>query len=475
MNKHFIVKNILWKFLENIGTQLISFVVSFCLARLLAPSVYGTIALVTAFTSILNIFIDGGLGTALIQKKEVCDLDYSTVFVFNLIMCIFLYALLFIAAPFIADFFDDDMLSSVLRVLALTLIISGLKNIQIAYVSRQMLFKKFFFSTLGGTIVSSLISLVLAFNGFGVWALVALNLVNNLIDTIILWFIVPCRPKFKFSFENLRQLLSFGVNLLFINLINSIFINIRQFIIGKKFGKEDLAFFSKGQGFPYLVGNTVISSIQTVLFPVFSNLQNDKDNLFKMAKNVLNIGSYLVMPILIGFSACSNSVVLLLLTSKWERCIPYIKIFSFFIIVEYLAGIEFDLIKSLGKSRLCLGLQIFNKIINTICLLVSMFMGVYQIALGLLISDFIFYLILIITNKFCFNFSIKDQLLDVVVNFVLSLSMGIAVYLVNFMNINLIFRLFVQVFIGVFVYLVFSFFIRKNNLKYIKAVFRKNK
>lgn len=205
-----VINNFIWRFAERCGAQLVTFIVSIVLARILAPEDYGTIALVTVFTTILQVFVDSGLGTALIQKKDADDLDFSSVFYFNFAVCLILYLGMFIVAPFIAEFYNDISLTPVVRVISLTIVISGVKGIQQAYVSRHMMFKRFFFSTIGGTIFSAFLGIALAYAGFGVWALVAQQLSNTAIDTLILWLTVKWRPKLMFSWTRLKGLLKFG-------------------------------------------------------------------------------------------------------------------------------------------------------------------------------------------------------------------------------------------------------------------------
>ena len=227
------IKNFIWRFAERCGAQGVSFIVSIVLARLLEPSVYGTIALVTVFTTILQVFVDSGLGTALIQKKDADDLDFSSVFYFNFTVCLVLYFGMFVSAPYIAKFYGDETLVPVIKVISLTLVISGVKNIQQAYVSRNMLFKRFFFSTIGGTIASAFVGIFMAYIGMGVWALVAQQLSNATIDTIILWVTVKWKPKRMFSWKRLKELLSYGWKLLVSALLETVYNNLRNLVIGK--------------------------------------------------------------------------------------------------------------------------------------------------------------------------------------------------------------------------------------------------
>lgn len=210
MNKNSIFSNLIWRFAERCGAQFVTFFVSIILARLLEPKVYGTVAIVTIFITILQVFVDSGLGNALIQKKDADSKDYSSVFYANIVFCIVIYILLFLAAPLISAFYNLPELTSMIRVMGFTIIISGIKNVQQAYVSKNMMFKKFFFSTLIGTIVAAVVGIYMAFAGFGVWAIIVQNLVNQLIDTAILWKTVKWRPTREFSFSRLKSLFSYG-------------------------------------------------------------------------------------------------------------------------------------------------------------------------------------------------------------------------------------------------------------------------
>ena len=239
MKKSKVITNFIWRFAERLGAQGVSFIVSIILARLLEPEVYGTVALVTVITTIFQVFVDSGMGNALIQKKDADNLDFSSVFYFNFTVCIILYFGMWIMAPFIATFYEMPELTPLVRVISLTLIISGVKNVQQAYVSRNLLFKKFFFSTLGGTIFSAFLGIWMAYRGLGPWALVAQQLSNAAIDTLILWLTVKWRPQLVFSFFRLRELFAFGWKLLASSLLDTIYNNLRSLIIGKLYSSAD--------------------------------------------------------------------------------------------------------------------------------------------------------------------------------------------------------------------------------------------
>ncbi len=262
-----ISSNMMWRLLERIGAQGVSFIVSIIIARLLDPSVYGSIALVMVFITILQVFVDSGLGNALIQKKDADDLDFSSVFYFNIFFCIVFYLGIFLCAPFIATFYSNNELIPVIRVLGFTVVISGVKNIIQAYISKTLQFKKFFWATISGTIGAAFIGVFLAAKGFGVWALVIQNLFNQTVDTIILWITVKWRPKRCFSFIRLKKLLSFGWKLLVAKLIDTFYNELRTLIIGKKYSTSDLAYYNKGQQFPRLVITNIDIAVESVLSP----------------------------------------------------------------------------------------------------------------------------------------------------------------------------------------------------------------
>ena len=273
MNK--VLSGLFWKFGERISAQLVTFIVSIVLARLLSPDDYGNIALVTVFITIANVFVVNGFGSALIQKQEADNVDFSSVFYANIVFSCILYVIIFLVSPVVADFYASPILCPVLRVLGLRIPVAAINSVQQAYVSRHMLFKKFFFSTLFGTLLSGVVGCVMAYMGFGIWALVAQYLVNTSVDTIVLWFTVRWRPDFVFSFSRVKVLLSYGWKLLLSGLLDTGYTQLRSLIIGKKYTSADLAYYNRGQQYPQLVVTNINTSISSVLFPAISKCQDD--------------------------------------------------------------------------------------------------------------------------------------------------------------------------------------------------------
>lgn len=279
-----VLSGLFWKFAERILAQLVSLVVSIVLARLLLPEDYGAVSLVTIFITLANVFVVDGLGVSLIQKKDADDVDFSTVFYFNIVFSCAIYFLLYLFAPVLAAFYDMPILCPVVRVLGLKIPIAGINSVQQAFVSRKMIFKKFFFSTLIGTVISAVVGIAMAYYGFGVWALVCQYLINSVIDTIVLWLTVRWRPIRTFSIERMKGLFSYGWKLLVQSLLVTLYGNLRSLVIGKVYSSADLAFYNKGGQFPNLIVTNVDSAINSTLFPAMSKEQNNTERVRAIAR-----------------------------------------------------------------------------------------------------------------------------------------------------------------------------------------------
>ncbi len=470
-----IFANLGWRFAERIGARGVSFVVSIVLARLLAPEAYGTIALVTVFTTVLQVFVDSGMGNALIQKKDADDLDFSTVFYFNFTVCLGLYALMFLAAPWIARFYNDPELTPVIRVLSLTLVISGVKNIQQAYVSRNLLFKRFFFATLGGTVGAAAVGITMAKMGFGVWALVAQQLFNNAVDTLILWITVKWRPKWKFSFARLRGLFSYGWKLLASGLLDTLYRDLRQLIIGKLYSKEELAFYEKGNQFPTLIINSVGASIDSVLLPVMAKEQDHVQTVRAMTRRAIQTGVYLISPLMLGLAAMAPTFVRLLLTEKWMPCVPYLRIICVAYMLYPIHTANLNAIKAMGRSDLFLKLEIVKKVMGLVLLAVTARLGVMAMVYSLLFSDILSQIINSWPNRTLLGYSYLAQLKDIFGNLLLSVGMALCVAAAGLLPLNVAALFFVQLAVGAAVYIVGSAVTKNPSWQYVLSIVKGQK
>lgn len=462
-----VISNLFWRLIERFGAQIVTFVVSIVLARLLDPVVYGTIALVTVFTAILQVFVDSGLGTALIQKKDSDDLDFSTVFYFNLLVCVVLYLGLFFFAPLIADFYDQSELTSVIRVLSLTVVISGVKNVQQAYVSKHMMFKRFFFATLGGTIGAAILGITLAYLGYGVWALVAQHLFNLAVDTIILWITVKWRPKRTFSFQRLKILLSFGWKMLVSSLLDTGYKELRTLIIGKRFSKEDLAYYNRGQQFPGFIATNVCTSIDSVLLPTMSSEQGSCDRVRSMTRRAIKTSTYIMMPMMVGLAVCAEPIVRIVLTEKWLPTVFFLRIFCITYAFYPIHTANLNAIKAMGRSDLFLILEIIKKSVGIITILVTMFISVEAMAYSLLATSLLSQIINSWPNKKLLGYTYLDQVKDMLPQILLSLVMGGIVFCITFVPIYDWAQLLIQVPLGVAIYLGLSKLFKVESYTYV--------
>ncbi len=460
----------IWRFLERSGAQLVSFVVSIVLARLLLPEDYGTISLIAVFTSILNVFVDSGLGNALIQKKDADNIDFSTVFFTNIVFCLLLYVLLFFASPLIAQFYKNQNLTAVVRVLGITILISGVKNIQQAYVSKTLQFKKFFFATLTGTITAAVVGIWMAYQGYGVWALVAQQLTNLFIDTIILWITVRWHPNAVFSFERLKTLFSYGWKLLVSALIVTISNNLRHLIIGKKYSSDDLAFYSKGGHFSFAIVNNINSSIDSVLLPAMSSEQDNRERLKQMTRRSIKTSIYIIAPLMMGLFACAPSVVSFVLTDKWLACVPYMRIFCISYMFYPIHTANLNALKAIGRSDLFLKLEIIKKIVGLVILFSTMWFGVLAIAYGVVISSVFSQIINSWPNKKLLNYGYLEQLKDILPAILLAVVMGAFVSLFNILTLVAPLKLLIQIPCGIAIYVLGSKLLKLDSFAYMKKM-----
>ena len=473
MNKKSVVTNFIWRFLERSGAQGVQFVVSIILARLLDPTVYGTIALVTVFTTIMQVFIDSGLGTALIQKKDADDTDFSTVFYFNMAMCIVLYGVMFLIAPLIANFYEIPELSPIVRVLSLTLIISGVRGIQQSYVSRTMQFKRFFFSTLGATLISAAVGIYMAYKGYGVWALVGQTIANNLVSTAILWITVKWRPKLVFSFSRLKGLFSYGWKLLVSALIDTGYREVRSLIIGKKYSSESLAFYNKAQQFPKLIVDNINTAIDSVLLPVMSSEQDDRERVKMMTRRAIKTSTYIMAPLMIGLAAVGEPLIELLLTEKWLPCVPFLRIFCLTHMIYPIHTANLNAIKAMGRSDKFLKLEIIKKVIGVIVLLATMWISVEAMAYSLLFTTVLSSFINASPNKQLLNYSYFEQIKDIAPALLLAMVMGLAVYMVGFIGLPSILTLLIQIPLGAVIYVAGSAILKLEIFNYLLDIAKK--
>ena len=472
-NKAKVFSNLIWRFLERCGSQLVSFAVSIVLARMLAPEVYGIVAKVTIITAILLVFVDSGMANALIQKKDPDDLDYSSVFYFNVVFCVLLYAALFFAAPLIAGINGEALLTPIIRVLGLTVVVAGVKNVQQAYISKTLQFKRFFFATLGGTVSSAVIGIVMAYMGYGVWALVAQQLSNVAINTAILWLTVDWKPKWMFSFQRLKGLLSYGWKLLASGLLDTVYLKLREIIIALFYTNADLAFYNRGNSMPNLVVENINSSIDSVLLPVLSAEQDKKEQVREMTRRAIKTSSFIMMPLMFGLAVCAEPLVRLLLTERWLECVPYLQVFCFIYAFYPVHTANLNAIKAVGRSDVFLKLEIIKKVLDTVVLVLTMRISIFAMVLGQLGVSVASQVINAWPNRRLLGYTYIQQLKDMLPAILLSLVMGAAVWTVSLLRLSDWCSLLLQVPLGAAIYIFGSKLFHLDSFEYVLSAAKK--
>ncbi len=450
------ITGLVWRFGERITAQLISFAVSIVLARILLPEQYGTVACVSIFITLANVFVTSGLGTSLVQKKNSDDLDFSTMFWTSLTLSGVMYSILFFAAPLIANAYHDPLLIPVVRVMGLRLPIAAINSIQQAYVTKKMIFKKFFFSTLFGTLFSAVVGIVMALNGFGVWALIAQYFANAIIDTLVLFITVDWRPKFLFSKERFKRLFSYGWKIMASSFIGTLFDQLRGLIIGLRYTSSDLAFNNKGEQVPAIITGNLNVAFDSVLFSSISKLQDDKAAVKRVLRRSTKVSAYLLCPLLLGLAAVGNTLITVLLTDRWIECVPYLQIICFQQIFSILNTVNMQAIKAVGRSDIILKLEFVKKPIYLTMILCSMPFGPLAICAANALYGIVALVINTRHNKKLFNYTLREQVGDIIGYIALSTVMAIAVYFMSYININIYLLLVIQVLAGGILYYVLS-------------------
>ena len=472
INKTKVISSLFWKLMERGGTQGIQFIVQIVLARLLLPKDFGTIAIVMVFISLAQVFVQSGFNTALIQNKDADEVDFSSVFYLSLFVASLLYVIIYFTASFVADFYKDPVLIPVLRVLALTLFFGAFNSIQNAYVARNMMFKKLFYSSVGAILASGTAGIIAAYMGLGVWALVIQQLINQISITIIMWFTVKWRPILIFSFKKVKKLFSFGWKLLVSSLIDVLYLDIRTLIIGRIYTPSVLGYYNRGQQFPNVIVSNINGSIQSVMLPTLSAHQDDIKRVKEMMRRAIKTSSFMIFPMMFGMAVVAEPLVKIVLTDKWLPAVPFLQIFCITYALMPIHTANLQAINALGKSDIFLILEVIKKVIGLIILVISLQFGVYAIALGQVFSGILSTFINAYPNKQLLNYSYKEQLVDIVPSLTITMIMGIVVYMFKFINISVWNMLVIQISVGIFIYFALAKLFKIESFIYLIETFK---
>ncbi len=463
------INGIFWKGLERLCAQAVSLIVSIVLARILLPEDYSVISIANIFFAFCNLFITEGINSALIQKKDADSVDYSTVLVLNMGAATILYIAMFLLAPLIAKIYNRVEIISVIRIMALTFFIHGYKAVLSAKISSEMKFKKYFSATIGGISASAIIGIVLAMNGAGVWALVAQKMSNEIIDSLILTFVTKIKFRLQFSYARFKSLFSYGGKIFFASIVTTLYNQAKPLIVGLKFSTNDLAFYNKGESFPSLINSVVNSTLTTTIFPAMAKCQDSTEAIRNITHRYISVMSYLLCPILLGFFSVSDNFVSVILTEKWNPIVPYIKVFCIAYMLDLIQIGNINAIKALGRSDLILKMEIIKKSLYAVVILSFVLWGGSPIVLATstIICNLIATVVNIYPNRKLIGYGYRDLLQDMFPNLIISVVLCICVSLMNYLKMNLIVLLALQIVVGILLFLGLSIITKNQNFKYI--------
>lgn len=467
IEKHNLISSLFWKFLERAGAQVISFVILIILTRLISPNQFGVLAIVTVFTNFANVFITGGLGASLVQKKDTDELDYTSIFYVSLIISIIFFLGIFFFSPLISRFYEVDSLSEVLKVLSITLLFGPFNTVQEAYLQKERKFKKQLIVTLIAVIISGSLGIISALNDFGIWALVIQQISFSIIKTIALFIVVRWIPKFIFSFQRVKVLYSFGWKILVGNLLNVLSKDVRTLFIGHRYTNDDLAFYNKGEQIPSLLITNINGSIQSVLLPTLSIYQDDKNEIKSKTRRSVKTSSFIVIPMMFGLAIVAKPLVILLFTEQWLFSVPYIQILSFSFALYPIHTANIQAINAIGRSDVTLKLEIIKVVISIVLLVLMIPYGVLFIAVGALISGLLSSFLNAYPSKKLLKYTYKEQFKDLSTSIVLSSLMVVIIFPLKFFIHNNIVLLLTQSILGLIVYVFLSYIFKVESFLYL--------
>ena len=442
------VKGATWSFIDNIAGQGITFLVGLVLARLLSPEEYGLIGIISIFIAVFNSLVDSGFSNALIRKNDAKDIDYNTVFLTNIVLSITLFGVLYISAPSISKFFDQPQLIPLLRVMGSIVIINAFSIIQRTILVKGIDFKTQTKVSLISSITSGIIGIGMALNSFGVWSLVGQQVSKQFLNSTFLWMFSKWYPKIQFSFQSFKELFSFGWKLLVSGLIDTLWRESYQVVIGKCYTPVALGQYSRAQQFASICSSNLTSVVQRVSFPVLSSVQSDKERLKNGYKRIIKVTMLLTFILMLGLAAVAKPMVLFLIGEQWLPCVPYLQIICLQMMLYPLHSLNLNMLQVQGRSDLFLKLEIIKKIIAIGPLLIGIFVDIYWMLGVSVLTGFISYYLNAYYSGPFLSYSIKEQVNDILPSFGVASAMAVPVYLMSFIPMNAFILFSLQILVG---------------------------
>jgi teichuronic acid exporter len=467
------IKTVTWSAIERFSVQVIQFVLTIIIARLVSPSEYGLIAMLTIFIAVAQSFVDSGFSSALVQKKNRTETDFSTVFYFNILISLLAYLVLFLSAPYIALFYREPILELLCKCLGLSLIIQGFSVVQAAKLTISLDFKTQARASLTAVIISGFFGVYLAYNGHGVWALVVQSLLNNTLNTIILFLQTKWIPRFIFSFNSLKSLFSFGSKLLLSGLLHTIYINLYSLVIGRKYSATDVGFFNQANLSARFPSVSLMAIISRAIYPIQCKIQDENELLLSTFKQYLRMSCYIIFPIMISMSVLAKPLILVILKDKW---LPIVDLFIFLCIGYMwipLMVLNNQILHVKGRTDYFLKAEIIKKIVGLFILVVTLPFGVSVLCVGLLVYNFFDMIIIIYFSKKVINTGYSEQFKSISSILFLSIAMGVTMYFSLLLVSNIYLKLFLGTLIGLVFYISFSYLFKIKEFFFLLRKFKK--
>ncbi len=461
------INGFFWQLAQRMSSQVVSFVVSIVLARLLTPDEFGLVAMTSIFLSIASVFATSGLGTSLVQKKNVDVLDCDTVFYAGFVLSTIVYTILYFAAPYIAELYHQPLLVQIVRVQGIGLFLSCIGSVQNAIITRRLDFKQFFKVSLVSSAISGIIGLSMAFAGFGVWSLIIQSLSGTLTNVIVLNRIVKWFPGLHFSFSRLKQLYAFGLNLTATTLLGTFFNELRGFLIGLRYSPADLAYVNRGTSIPSLIDKNIRGTISGILFPAMSRLQDDKDAVKAFMRRSMMTTTFLIAPAMVLLSAMSENLILLIYSSKWAMAVPFMQVVCFQYLFGILGEANLQAMNALGRSDMTLKLELIKKPVYLLIIIYTTTISPLAMVIGNTLYGLIGGAINAVPNKRLIKYSYREQLKDILPSVVLAVLTGAVVYLIGILEVHFIVQLVCQAMVGLGFYFFAAVFFRLESMEFL--------
>ena len=462
-------KSFFWSAIERFSVQAVQFIFQIILARLLSPSDYGLIAMLAIFMAIAQAFIDSGFTNALIKKLDRTDKDFSTVFYFNLFISIVIYILLYLGAPFIAKFYRTSELTDITRVYMLSLPIIALGAIQRTQFTIKVNFRDQAIASFSGALAGGIVGIILATQGYGAWALVGSALATNIVTTIIFWIRSTWRPRWEFSIVSLRTMFSFGSKLLFSGLLNTAYTNLYQFVIGRRFSKQDLGYYSRADQFAQFPSSNITGIMQRVTYPILCTIADDDEKLLAAYRQYIKLAAYIIFPLMIGLAAIAKPLINVVLGQKWQFASIILQILCFSYLWYPIHAINLNLLMVKGRSDLFLRVEIIKKVVGICILVIVMNFSVELMAIGNIASSFIALFINTYYTKKIVGYGIRNQVKDILPCLILSISSCVPAFVLSqlFPNNGLI--MLFSIILAVGIYLLISNIMKIDEFMLVKS------